>query len=234
MMFTDITEKKVLENELLDKNAEMEKTLWEMAEMKDALEARAGELNCATEQLRELNEKLGLLSITDGLTEVYNHRYFQERLDEEIGRIRRYKEDRVSLLMLDIDDFKGVNDLYGHQNGDMVLKQLAGVLMDNVRSIDIVARYGGEEFAVILPKTDTENACLTGIRICEGVASTAFIIKGGDATINLTVSIGVGTLKGEKGNKADLIQMADNALYKAKAKGKNCVEVYGINRIVRS
>ncbi len=226
MMFTDITEKKILEDELLAKNAEMEKTLWEMTEMKDALEARAGELNSATEQLRELNEKLGLLSITDGLTELYNHRYFQERLDEEVSRIRRYKEDYVSLLMLDIDDFKRVNDLYGHQNGDAVLKQLAGVLMDKVRSVDIVARYGGEEFAIILPKTDMENAYLAGIRICEGVASTPFIIKGGDDTVNLTVSIGVGTLKGGQGNKSDLIQMADDALYKAKAKGKNCVEVW--------
>lgn len=226
MMFTDITEKKILEDELLARNAEMEKTLWEMTEMKDALEARAGELNSATEQLRKLNEKLGLLSITDGLTELYNHRYFQERLDEEVRRIQRYKEDHVSLLMLDIDDFKRVNDLYGHQNGDTVLKQLAGVLMDRVRNVDVVARYGGEEFVIILPKTDIENAYLAGIRIGEGVASTSFIIKGGDDTVNLTVSIGVGTLKGGQGNKSGLIQMADDALYKAKAKGKNCVEVW--------
>ncbi|MCD6570755.1 MAG: sensor domain-containing diguanylate cyclase [Deltaproteobacteria bacterium] len=226
MMFTDITEKKALENELLAKNAEMEKTLWEMTEMKDALEARAEELTSATEQLRELNKKLSLLSITDGLTELYNHRYFQERLDEEVSRVQRYKEDCVSLLMLDIDDFKKVNDCWGHQNGDMVLKRLARILVDNVRNIDIVARYGGEEFAIILPKTDIEDAYLVGRRICEEIASTSFIIKDTDTAVNLTVSIGVATLKDDKNDKADLIKMADDALYKAKAKGKNCIEIW--------
>ena len=226
MMFTDITEKKLLEQELLSKNQEMEETLWEMAEVKDALEARAGELNRLTERLTVLNEKLNLLSITDGLTEVYNHRYFQERLSEEISRIYRHKEDPVSLLMLDIDDFKKFNDTYGHQCGDMVLKQLARILQDNVRKIDIVSRYGGEEFTVILPKTESRKASLVAKRICKKVAETPFVLDDAGNTGCVTVSIGVGTFRFGDGDKADLIKRADDALYKAKAMGKNRVEVW--------
>ncbi len=226
MMFTDITEKKLLEEELLSKNEEMEKTLWEMAEVKDALEARAGELNRLTERLTVLNEKLNLLSITDGLTEVYNHRYFQERLSEEISRIYRHKEDPVSLLMLDIDDFKKFNDTYGHQCGDMVLKQLARILQDNVRKIDIVSRYGGEEFTVILPKTESRKAYLVAKRICRKVGETPFVLDDSGKTGRVTVSIGVGTFRFGDGDKSDLIRCADDALYKAKAMGKNRVEVW--------
>jgi len=225
MVLADITEKKTLEIELLDKNAEMEKTLWEMAEVKDALEARAGELNKATEDLKLLNEKLNLLSITDGLTEIYNHRHFQDRLSEEVERVHRQKDGLLSLLILDIDDFKKFNDTYGHQCGDMVLKQLAGILKGNVRTIDIIARYGGEEFAVILPNSSTEDATIVAERICEAVRSTPFTF--GDGTsVKVTVSIGVGMLLNGQGEKSELIRKADNALYAAKAKWKDRVEVW--------
>ncbi len=225
MVFSDITEKKELEMELLEKNAEMEKTLWEMAEVKDALEARAGELNRVTEELKVLNEKLNQLSITDGLTEIYNHRHFQDRLSEEVERVHREKGGQISLLILDIDDFKRFNDTYGHQCGDMVLKQLAGILKSSVRNIDILARYGGEEFAVILPNTGTEEAARVAERICESVRSTPFSF--GDGTsVKVTASIGVGSLRRGQGEKAELIRKADNALYAAKAKWKDRVEVW--------
>ncbi len=225
MVFSDVTDKKGLEMELLEKNAEMEKTLWEMAEVKDALEARAGELNRATEELKVLNEKLNQLSITDGLTEIYNHRHFQDRLSEEVERAQRAKGGIVSLLILDIDDFKHFNDTYGHQCGDMVLKQLAGILKNSVRTIDIIARYGGEEFAVILPSTAVEESARVAERICESIRSTPFSF--GDGTsVKVTVSIGVGSLTHGQGEKSELIRKADNALYAAKAKWKDRVEVW--------
>ncbi|HQJ07707.1 MAG TPA: diguanylate cyclase [Deltaproteobacteria bacterium] len=225
MVFSDVTDKRELEIELLEKNAEMEKTLWEMAEVKDALEARAGELNRATEELKVLNEKLSQLSITDGLTEIYNHRHFQDRLSEEVERFHRAKDGVLSLLVIDIDDFKHFNDTYGHQCGDIVLKQLAGILRSNVRSMDILARYGGEEFAVILPNAKAEEAAKVGERICESVRSTPFSF--GDGTsVKVTVSIGVGTLTHGQGEKSDLIKKADSALYAAKAKWKDRVEIW--------
>jgi diguanylate cyclase (GGDEF)-like protein len=225
MVFSNITDKKELEMELLEKNAEMEKTLWEMAEVKDALEARAGELNRVTEELKVLNERLNQLSITDGLTEIYNHRHFQDRLSEEVGRVQRSKDSVVSLLILDIDDFKHFNDTYGHQCGDMVLKQLAGILRNNVRSIDVLARYGGEEFAVILPNAGTEEAANVAERICKAVRSTPFSFGEG-TSVKVTVSIGVGSLARGQGEKSELIRKADNALYAAKAKWKDRVEVW--------
>ena len=225
MVFSDITGKKDLEMELLEKNAEMEKTLWEMAEVKDALEARAGELIRSREELTVLNEKLNQLSITDGLTEIYNHRHFQDRLSEEVERTNRAKDGTVSLLLLDIDDFKRFNDTYGHQCGDMVLRQLAGILKNSVRHIDILARYGGEEFAVILPNAKVEEAALVGERICEAVRSTPFSLGDGTSA-RVTVSIGVGALCHGQGEKTGLVKKADNALYVAKAKWKDRVEVW--------
>jgi diguanylate cyclase (GGDEF)-like protein/PAS domain S-box-containing protein len=225
MVFSDITDKKELETELLEKNAEMEKTLWEMAEVKDALEARAGELIRATEELQVLNEKLNQLSITDGLTEIYNHRHFQDRLSDEVERVQRNRDGVISLLILDIDDFKRYNDTYGHQCGDMVLKQLAGILKSSVRNIDILARYGGEEFAVILPNANVQEAAKVAQRICESVRSTPFSFGGG-TSVKVTVSIGVGSLTHGKAEKAELIQKADNALYAAKAKWKDRVEIW--------
>jgi diguanylate cyclase (GGDEF)-like protein/PAS domain S-box-containing protein len=225
MIFTDVTDKKILEMELLEKNAEMERTLWDMAEVKDALEARAGELNKATEDLKLLNEKLNLLSITDGLTEVYNHRHFQDRLSEEVERLQRQKGSILSLLILDIDDFKYFNDTYGHQCGDMVLKQLAMILKNSIRTIDILARYGGEEFAIILPNSNAEQAVVVAERICEAIRSTPFSFAEG-TVVKVTVSIGVGTITSTDGDKSILVKRADSALYAAKAKWKDRVEVW--------
>jgi len=225
MMFSDVTDKKVLELELLEKNSEMERTLWDMAEVKDALEARAGELNKATEDLKQLNEKLNMLSITDGLTEIYNHRHFQDRLSQEVDRLNRLKGGVLSLLIMDIDDFKRFNDTYGHQCGDMILKHIATLLKGSIRSIDILARYGGEEFAVILPNANTEQAVVVGERICNTIRSTPFSYgKAVDAKV--TMSVGVGTIVSGKSDKSELVRRADSAMYAAKAKWKDRVEVW--------
>ncbi|MCU0576821.1 MAG: sensor domain-containing diguanylate cyclase [Desulfobacterota bacterium] len=228
MMFSDVTDKKALELELLEKNAEMERTLWDMAEVKDALEARAGELNKATEDLKQLNEKLGMLSITDGLTELYNHRHFQDRLSEEIERLNRLKDGVLSLLMLDIDDFKRFNDTYGHQCGDMVLKHIAALLKGSIRSIDILARYGGEEFAVILPNATTEQAVIVAERIRQTIRSSPFSY-GQAIAAKVTVSIGVGTITSGHKDKSELVKKADSAMYAAKAKWKDRVEIWEVD-----
>jgi diguanylate cyclase (GGDEF)-like protein/PAS domain S-box-containing protein len=226
MAFVDITEKKALEEALVSKNIELQKTLDKITRMKNDLEVRAVELHNATEKLKELNATLSLLSITDGLTGIYNHRYFQDRLSQEANRVKRYKEDHLSLLMLDIDDFKEVNDSFGHQNGDVVLKNLARLLAENVRNIDIVARYGGEEFAVILPKTDSQHAYLAGKRIKDAISAAPIPIEKKGIKVNITVSIGTATIEDGSGDAQDLIRMADHALYKAKAKGKNRIEIW--------
>jgi diguanylate cyclase (GGDEF)-like protein len=225
MMLSDVTDKKALELELLGKNSEMERTLWDMAEVKDALEARAGELNKASEDLKLLNEKLNMLSITDGLTEIYNHRHFQDRLTEEVARVNRQKDGVLSLLILDIDDFKRFNDSYGHQCGDMVLKQIAGLLKGSIRNIDILARYGGEEFAIILPNSNTEQAVIAAERICKTIRSTPFSY-GAAINTKITVSIGVGTITSNQPEKSELVRKADSAMYAAKAKWKDRVEVW--------
>jgi diguanylate cyclase (GGDEF)-like protein/PAS domain S-box-containing protein len=225
MMLSDVTDKKALELELLGKNSEMERTLWDMAEVKDALEARAGELNKASEDLKLLNEKLNMLSITDGLTEIYNHRHFQDRLTEEVSRVNRQKDGVLSLLILDIDDFKRFNDSYGHQCGDMVLKQIAGLLKGSIRNIDILARYGGEEFAIILPNSNTEQAVIAAERICKTIRSTPFSY-GAAINTKITVSIGVGTITSNQPEKSELVRKADSAMYAAKAKWKDRVEVW--------
>ena len=161
------------------------------------------------------------LASTDGLTEIYNHRTFQERLSQEIARANRYSRP-LSLLMIDVDRFKVYNDTYGHPHGDIVLQDLARLLREMSRTSDTVARYGGEEFAVILPETDSVNAQKIGQRLREQVERYPFrgqeLMPGG----TLTISIGVATHVAA-GSKDVLLQAADRALYTAKREGRNRV-----------
>jgi len=161
------------------------------------------------------------LASTDGLTEVYNHRTFQERLSQEIARADRYSRP-LSLLMIDVDHFKVYNDTYGHPQGDIVLQDLARLLREMSRTSDTVARYGGEEFAIILPETDSVGAQKIAQRLREQVEGYAFpgkeIMPGG----TLTISIGVAT-HAPAGSKDALLQAADTALYTAKREGRNRV-----------
>lgn len=161
------------------------------------------------------------LASTDGLTGVYNHRTFQERLSQEIARADRYSRP-LSVLMIDVDHFKVYNDTYGHPQGDIVLQDLARLLQEMSRTSDTVARWGGEEFAIILPETDSVGAQKIGQRLCEQVERYPFpgqeLMPGG----TLTISIGVATYASAS-RKEVLLQAADTALYTAKREGRNRV-----------
>ncbi len=170
-----------------------------------------------------LFEETRTLAITDGMTGLYNHRYFLESMGNEFERAKRYKRP-LSLLMIDVDFFKNYNDAHGHQKGDEVLKGVAGILKRSVRKSDFVARYGGEEFAVILPETERPMALALAERIRKEVESTGF--PGGETQPLGKISISLGaattddvTTKGIE----ELIKTADNRLYQAKEQGRNRV-----------
>ncbi|MBI3755663.1 MAG: diguanylate cyclase [Deltaproteobacteria bacterium] len=177
-----------------------------------------------TRQLNELNEKLNELSITDGLTEVYNHRHFYERLTEEIKRANRYGRP-LSLIIADIDYFKNYNDTHGHLTGDDVLKGVARCIRSNARENDMVARYGGEEFSIILPETGKDGAGDLAERIRRCIAGQPFPHKETQPGGNLTISLGVATFPDDANDVMSVIKKADDALYMAKEKGRNRVEV---------
>uniref|UniRef100_A0A7C4Y517 GGDEF domain-containing protein n=1 Tax=candidate division WOR-3 bacterium TaxID=2052148 RepID=A0A7C4Y517_UNCW3 len=168
-----------------------------------------------------LYEKEKRRASRDGLTGLYNHRFFQEFLQKQIEKSKRDKKV-FSLLFIDIDNFKKFNDRYGHLAGDYVLKEIANVINGSIRSSDIAARYGGEEIAVILPETDDENALRTAEKIRRNIESHSIILNEQNEAINITVSIGTSSYK-EGFTKEDLISLADKALYQAKSEGKNRV-----------
>jgi diguanylate cyclase (GGDEF)-like protein len=167
--------------------------------------------------------KLERLATTDGLTGLYNHRFFHDKLQEEYLRAYRTK-DRVGLLLLDVDHFKSINDAFGHVFGDQVLARMADVLKTQVRQIDIAARYGGEEFAVILPRAGAQEAAAVGDRVRYAVEQT-LPIRLERKVARLTVSVGVGAYPESASTKEKLIEAADGALYLAKHAGRNRVVV---------
>jgi diguanylate cyclase (GGDEF)-like protein len=170
--------------------------------------------------------KTELLSITDELTGLYNHRHFVKILNHEVGRSRRYKTS-LCLLMIDIDHFKLLNDTYGHQQGDRMLRALAGIFQEATRESDMVARYGGEEFSVVLPSTNLAGGKITAERIRSSVESHSFVHPGNPA-LSMTVSVGVAHYRGEGIEQpSDLVEQADKALYRAKEQGRNVTIIYG-------
>ena len=165
-------------------------------------------------ELRKANERLRELSLTDPLTGCWNRRAFEERLASEFATCKRHG-GVLSILMLDIDNFKKINDQYGHETGDQVICRVAKVLKDGARGSDMVCRYGGEEFAVLLPRTPREGAAMIAERLRAAVGAKW------DGT-PVTVSIGIGNLS-ENCDSATVVRHADEALYAAKAAGKNRV-----------
>lgn len=169
------------------------------------------------------NNKLYELAITDGMTRLFIHRHFQIRLDEEINRARRYGTP-LSLVMFDIDHFKNFNDTYGHQQGDVVLIEVAKILKENVRDIDIPARYGGEEFAIVLPQTDAKGAAIFAERLRKSVAEYEF--PGQAEPLHVYISLGIACYPQSSTNKMDLIKLTDDAMYASKVGGRNMWSVH--------
>ena len=164
------------------------------------------------------------LATIDGLTELYNHRYFQDALRKQMDIARRY-EQHFSLIIIDIDFFKKFNDTYGHQAGDAVLRQVAQTLKQNSRATDYVCRYGGEEMSIILPNTSAEDALYNANRICKAIAEKPFRLTPVD-TVQVTISLGVATFPDNAQTPQDLIEWADKGLYYAKEHGRNQVGRY--------
>jgi diguanylate cyclase (GGDEF)-like protein len=166
-------------------------------------------------------------SITDSLTGLYNRRYLDRRLEEEFSRSRRYRTP-LSILLVDIDHFKSVNDTHGHQAGDLVLSYLAKLTLNAVRTSDIAARYGGEELLVIAPNTAESAAGALAERLRQHIENHELVLTrdpGNRQIVRITVSVGVAVVDGEMENAQQLVQQADEALYRAKKEGRNRVVV---------
>lgn len=168
----------------------------------------------------DLYIKMQRLSIYDSLTGIYNRRYFTERYMEEFARAEKFNL-HLSFLMVDIDHFKKINDIYGHLIGDVILKEIAKILKENIREIDFVARFGGEEFSIILPETDKAGAIMVGERIRSKMAAQRF--RAFDEVLNASVSVGIASYPQNTLYSDVLIEIADKALYKAKVEGRNRV-----------
>lgn len=161
------------------------------------------------------------LATTDGLTELFNHRYFQEQMTMQVENSKRYNNE-FSMIILDIDFFKKFNDTYGHQSGDAVLRQVAQTLKKNIRATDIACRYGGEEMSIILPNTGKDIAHSTAEKICQRVSANKFKLPAGKE-VTVTISLGVSTFPHDGQTPAELIEAADKRLYNAKSNGRNRV-----------
>ncbi len=175
------------------------------------------------ETINREKEKLKEISISDPLTGIYNHNYFYKRLEEEFGRASRYGMP-LSVVMMDVDNFKEINDTFGHRIGDKVLKKISNLLKRSVRASDLIARYGGEEFAEILTYTQKNGAAEEAERLRALVSELSFEEENID--LKVTLSLGVAEYNPDNiSNSGELVNRADKALYKAKNAGKNCVKV---------
>jgi diguanylate cyclase (GGDEF)-like protein len=177
------------------------------------------QLESRNEELKRANEALEQLSITDSLTRLHNHRFFQDQFAREAKRVERTGSP-LALVLIDIDDFKSLNDRLGHAAGDAVLARVAAVMSAVLRDTDLLCRYGGEEFALLLPQTDLPGAVSLAEKIRGAVAESEYAIVGPDGPIHISVSIGVAGFAHSTGAT---FNEADRALYDAKAAGKDCV-----------
>jgi len=178
-----------------------------------------------TKELEKANAQLKINSETDFLTTLPNRRFYERRLGENIATAKR-NNTYLSLIIIDIDNFKLYNDTYGHDFGDIILRKIANCIKISLqRSTDLVSRFGGEEFVVLLPDTNSKNAFVIAEKIRMNILGLDLAYNQSD-TGNITVSIGIEALKDDKLNKVDLFKNSDIALYKAKSNGKNCSCIY--------
>jgi diguanylate cyclase (GGDEF)-like protein len=177
-------------------------------------------------EVSQNSETLARLVVKDRMTGLYNQSYIKERLQEELYRAERYRYS-LSVLMIDLDGFKVINDSHGHTVGDKALKDIAQIILESIRVSDIPGRYGGEEFLIILPETTSQHALIAAERIRDKVDAHKFEIKpGSNKTAHITISIGVCSYPDFGRTKDNLIAYADAALYQAKREGKNKSTVY--------
>lgn len=203
----------------IDKRKQSElQTMKQLDELRFALASE----KVLMEELDRKNKELVELSITDGLTGLYNHRFLQERFDFEFKRVRRYGGN-LSCLLLDIDNFKLLNDTYGHQFGDYVLRQLSSIIRTRSREVDICGRYGGEEFMVI-SSLRSKNALQYAIKLHNAIE--CYVFKHPTADVKVTVSIGIAEYTEDLKTKQELIERADRAMYQAKKDGRNLVRLW--------
>lgn len=184
-------------------------------------------------ELKESEARLERLSVIDGMTGLYNHTYLMKELEEELRRARRFGHS-MSVIMLDIDDFKEFNDTHGHLRGDQALRMVSDVIRSNMREVDTAARYGGEEFVTLLSHTDTEGAFRVAERIREGVAKTSIVEMKDYVSEPLTVSLGIATYPDHGDTIRRLVDEADHAMYKSKTAGKNRVSIAHMHSAKRS
>ncbi len=183
------------------------------------------QLEKLTGELEEKNRYLESIANLDGLTEIYNHRYFQEFLSKEISRSIR-RENELSLVLADIDSFKKFNDFYGHQAGDYVLREVAKLCSELIREYDLLARYGGEEFVFVLPETAQSDALIVAEKVRAAIEQQHFAYAGEDYQVTMSFGVAGFMSEGKPLKKSELIERADKALYTAKKKGRNRVEGY--------
>ena len=183
------------------------------------------QLEKLTAELEEKNTYLEGIANLDGLTQIYNHRYFQESLDKEMNRSIR-QENEMSLILADIDNFKKFNDFYGHQAGDYVLREVASLCSGVIREYDLIARYGGEEFVFILPETGQAEALIVAEKIRVAIEQHHFSFEGDDYRVTSSFGVSVFDGTGKPMKKTELIERADKAMYTAKKKGRNRVEAF--------
>ncbi|MCE9667357.1 diguanylate cyclase [Myxococcus stipitatus] len=202
------------------------KSMLRLKALQDALVEKNRELDRANKELARRREELLALSRTDALTSLFNRRCFEERLNEEFARSRRYQSP-LSLVMLDIDHFKRINDTFGHPFGDQVLRAVAQTTRSRLREVDLLARYGGEEFVALLPETASPDALKVCERVREAIAALGLEHVGVDGKrqqVRLTASLGVATVPSEDlGSAEALLRAADAGLYAAKEAGRNRV-----------
>ncbi len=199
--------------------------LQEVERMKNSTTNYQQQLDSAQQKLKEqeqILEKLSRDANTDFLTQVYNRAAFDRRLNEEFARYKRYGHI-FSIILMDLDHFKDINDTYGHLAGDRVLRALASVLSEEKRASDFLARYGGEEFALILPGTDSKSAMVVAEKLRKKVETTTFRYE--NYSIHTSLSAGVTTVLPEDQTPTDVLKRADDATYEAKNQGRNQIVV---------
>jgi diguanylate cyclase (GGDEF)-like protein len=192
----------------------------EVAYLTDVFNFMVARLREGRDELEAANRELERLSVTDALTGLYNRRLLMENMVHEVQRSSR-TEQPFSILLMDIDDFKGFNDSYGHQAGDQALVMVAQIIRESVRVMDSVARYGGEEFVVVLPETDLPEAADTAERIRSAIESRKLSL--GEEDVGVTISIGVAEFPADGETVEAVIASADQVLYRAKEQGRNRV-----------